>query len=174
MKKFEETGSVHNKPPSGRPKTARSAENIAAVLESNANDPSTSTPRGSQELGIAQTSLWRILHKDLHLHAYKIQLTQELKERDHLQCRNFVNWMLEQRATDPQFSHKIIFSDEAHFTLNGNVNKQNCRIWGEEKILELFTNNPFMHKNVRFGVVCGLKESSAHFSLKIIMAMLPR
>jgi hypothetical protein len=27
---------------------------------------------------------------------------------------------------------KIIFSDEAHFHLNGYVNKQNCRIWGAE------------------------------------------
>ena len=27
---------------------------------------------------------------------------------------------------------KIIFSDEAHFHLSGYVNKQNCRIWGNE------------------------------------------
>ncbi|GFS74564.1 DUF4817 domain-containing protein [Trichonephila clavipes] len=26
---------------------------------------------------------------------------------------------------------KILFSDEAHFCLNGYVNKQNCRIWSE-------------------------------------------
>ncbi|GFX87248.1 hypothetical protein TNCV_595971 [Trichonephila clavipes] len=25
----------------------------------------------------------------------------------------------------------ILFSDEAHFWLNGYVNKQNCRIWSE-------------------------------------------
>ncbi|GFV75046.1 hypothetical protein TNCV_2114711 [Trichonephila clavipes] len=25
----------------------------------------------------------------------------------------------------------ILFSDEAHFWLNGFVNKQNCRIWSE-------------------------------------------
>lgn len=28
--------------------------------------------------------------------------------------------------------HKIIFSDEAHFHLDGYVNKQNCRIWATE------------------------------------------
>ncbi|GFY10840.1 aldose 1-epimerase [Trichonephila clavipes] len=27
--------------------------------------------------------------------------------------------------------HRILFSDEAHFWLNGYVNKQNCRIWSE-------------------------------------------
>ncbi|GFT62679.1 hypothetical protein TNCV_3096151 [Trichonephila clavipes] len=26
---------------------------------------------------------------------------------------------------------RILFSDEAHFWLNGSVNKQNCRIWSE-------------------------------------------
>ena len=33
---------------------------------------------------------------------------------------------------DGNFSKKIFFSDEAHFTLGGYVNKQNCRIWGSE------------------------------------------
>ncbi|GFV66212.1 uncharacterized protein TNCV_355921 [Trichonephila clavipes] len=27
---------------------------------------------------------------------------------------------------------RIMFSDEAHFWLNGYVNKQNCRIWSED------------------------------------------
>ncbi|GFY10881.1 hypothetical protein TNCV_1124031 [Trichonephila clavipes] len=29
----------------------------------------------------------------------------------------------------PDFHKRILFSDEAHFWLNGYVNKQNCRIW---------------------------------------------
>ncbi|GFU88717.1 uncharacterized protein TNCV_4443941 [Trichonephila clavipes] len=29
------------------------------------------------------------------------------------------------------FHERILFSDEAHFWLNGYVNKQNCRIWSE-------------------------------------------
>ncbi|GFY16640.1 uncharacterized protein TNCV_2787661 [Trichonephila clavipes] len=31
----------------------------------------------------------------------------------------------------PDFHKRILFSDEAHFWLNGYVNKQNCRIWSE-------------------------------------------
>ncbi|GFS94497.1 hypothetical protein TNCV_2015101 [Trichonephila clavipes] len=30
-----------------------------------------------------------------------------------------------------QSGRPILFSDEAHFWLNGYVNKQNCRIWSE-------------------------------------------
>ncbi|GFV47994.1 uncharacterized protein TNCV_4150801 [Trichonephila clavipes] len=29
------------------------------------------------------------------------------------------------------FHKRILFSDEAHFWLNGYVNKQNCRIWND-------------------------------------------
>ncbi|GFV56915.1 retrovirus-related Pol polyprotein from type-1 retrotransposable element R1 [Trichonephila clavipes] len=34
-------------------------------------------------------------------------------------------------AVAPDFHKRILFSDEAHFWLNGYVNKQNCRIWSE-------------------------------------------
>ncbi|GFT06670.1 tc3a_0 protein [Trichonephila clavipes] len=40
----------------------------------------------------------------------------------------------EQRFQIVQFyfeNKRILFSDEAHFWLNGYVNKQNCRIWSE-------------------------------------------
>lgn len=68
---------------------------------------------------------------DLGLHPYKIQLTQELKPYDHsLRC-SFADWALEQLELDANFGKKIIFSDEAHFWLNGFVKKQNCRIWGD-------------------------------------------
>ncbi|GFW11567.1 transposable element Tc3 transposase [Trichonephila clavipes] len=31
----------------------------------------------------------------------------------------------------PDFHKRILLSDDAHFWLNGYVNKQNCRIWSE-------------------------------------------
>ncbi|GFV62007.1 DUF4817 domain-containing protein [Trichonephila clavipes] len=34
-------------------------------------------------------------------------------------------------AIVPDFHKRIFLSDEAHFWLNGYVNKQNCRIWSE-------------------------------------------
>ncbi|GFX39624.1 hypothetical protein TNCV_2103681 [Trichonephila clavipes] len=36
------------------------------------------------------------------------------------------------------FHKRILFSDEAHFWLNGDVNKQNCRIWSEANPHVLF------------------------------------
>ncbi|GFW59378.1 DUF4817 domain-containing protein [Trichonephila clavipes] len=45
--------------------------------------------------------------------------------------RRFVEWAQNEIAVAPDFHKRILFSDEAHFWLNGYVNKQNCRIWSE-------------------------------------------
>ncbi|GFS49544.1 uncharacterized protein TNCV_2968381 [Trichonephila clavipes] len=43
----------------------------------------------------------------------------------------FVEWAQNEIAVVPDFHKRILFSDEAHFWLNGYVDKQNCRIWSE-------------------------------------------
>ena len=78
MAKFESTGSINNQSTPICRRNARSAENIAAVRESIRENPRRSISHRSQELGLS-TSTWRILRRDLGLHPYKIQLTQELK-----------------------------------------------------------------------------------------------
>ncbi|GFY36527.1 putative DD41D transposase [Trichonephila clavipes] len=45
--------------------------------------------------------------------------------------RRFVEWAQNEIAVVPDFHKRILFSDEAHFWLNGYVNKENCRIWSE-------------------------------------------
>ncbi|GFX81991.1 hypothetical protein TNCV_2571901 [Trichonephila clavipes] len=44
--------------------------------------------------------------------------------------RRFVEWVQNEIAV-PDFHKRIFFSFEAHFWLNGYVNKQNGRIWSE-------------------------------------------
>ncbi|GFU85619.1 hypothetical protein TNCV_1719101 [Trichonephila clavipes] len=45
--------------------------------------------------------------------------------------RRFVEWAQNEIVVVPDFHKRILFSDEAHFWLNGYVNKQNCCIWSE-------------------------------------------
>ncbi|GFU20473.1 DUF4817 domain-containing protein [Trichonephila clavipes] len=45
--------------------------------------------------------------------------------------RRFVEWAQNEIAVVPDIHKRILFSDEAHFWLNGYVKKQNCRIWSE-------------------------------------------
>ncbi|GFW45502.1 uncharacterized protein TNCV_3244421 [Trichonephila clavipes] len=54
-----------------------------------------------------------------------------IHQNDHQARRRFVEWAQNEIAVAPDFHKRILFSDEAHFWLNGYVNKQNCRIWSE-------------------------------------------
>ncbi|GFU23981.1 transposase [Trichonephila clavipes] len=54
-----------------------------------------------------------------------------IHQNDHQARRSFVEWAQNEIAVVPDFHKRILFSDEAHFWLNGYVNKQNCRISSE-------------------------------------------
>ncbi|GFV15464.1 DUF4817 domain-containing protein [Trichonephila clavipes] len=54
-----------------------------------------------------------------------------IHQNDHQARRRFVEWTQNEIAVVPDFHKRILFRDEAHFWLNGYVNKQNCRIWSE-------------------------------------------
>ncbi|GFT99190.1 putative transposable element [Trichonephila clavipes] len=54
-----------------------------------------------------------------------------IHQNDHQARRRFVEWAHNEIAVVPDFYKRILFSDEAHFWLNGYVNEQNCHIWSE-------------------------------------------
>ena len=83
LKKVKETGILIDKLKREKPKTVHTPENIAAVAKSVYEAPSTSIHSRSQQLNIPEISLRRILHKDLGMTPYKVQLVQELKPIDH-------------------------------------------------------------------------------------------
>ncbi|GFU82174.1 hypothetical protein TNCV_4466251 [Trichonephila clavipes] len=56
------------------------------------------------------------------------QFGLSIHQNDHQARRRFVEWAPNEIAVVPDFHKRILFSDEAHFWLNGYVNKQNCRI----------------------------------------------
>ena len=113
---FESTGAVQNVSVSGRQKSARSVEKIAAA-----------------EVSVEDVCdvVMANFANDLGLHPYKIKFTQELKPLYYQKCRMFVNWAEQQLETDSDFYRKIIFSNEDNFWLNGFVNKQNMRYWSD-------------------------------------------
>ncbi|KAL1279169.1 hypothetical protein QQF64_025842 [Cirrhinus molitorella] len=119
LAKFRETGSVLDLPKCGRMKTVTNEETSVAVLASFSKSPQCSTLRMSLESGISRTSLRRILatHK---WHPYKLQLLQHLNEDDPDQRTEFAEWAKQKLEQDPQFTQKILFSDEANFYVNAN------------------------------------------------------
>ncbi|GFY06105.1 hypothetical protein TNCV_3107841 [Trichonephila clavipes] len=71
-------------------------------------------------------STWKSMNM-LHFCLFGLAIHQN----DHQARRRFVEWAQNEIAVVPHFHKRILFSDEAHFWLNGYVNKQNCRIWSE-------------------------------------------
>ncbi|GFU25161.1 uncharacterized protein TNCV_3360712 [Trichonephila clavipes] len=66
--------------------------------------------------------VWQVIYSQFGL---------AIHQNDHQARRTFVEWTQNEIAVVPDFHKRILFSDEAHFWLNGYVNKQNCRIWSE-------------------------------------------
>jgi len=84
--------------------------------------PRRSACKHAHALRMSDRSVQRILHSDLSLHPYKLQVVHALSNRDremHLQfCRHFVGILTE----NPDLLNKLLMSDKAHFHLHGTVN----------------------------------------------------
>ena len=94
---------------------------------------------------MTRSTLQRIIRVDLHLFPYKIQLTQRLLPVDKPRRLEWAQRVIEMAEDAEQFWNKIIMSDEAHFTLNGTVNKQNCRIY---MIYQNVYGNTYMYMEI--------------------------
>ena len=55
-----------------------------------------------------------------------------MNEEDVDRRLEFSELMLNRMDEDDELLDRVLFSDEAIFTLNGGVNKQNCRYWCDE------------------------------------------
>ncbi|GFW21736.1 uncharacterized protein TNCV_2529351 [Trichonephila clavipes] len=97
-------------------------------------------PKSSTSREIRGMSSSRLGHKNIMNRIISIvkccqviysQFGLAIHQNDHQARRRFVEWVQNEIAVVPDIHKRILFSDEAHFWLNGYVNKQNCRIWSE-------------------------------------------
>ena len=130
---FRATGSALKKKSPGRPRTVTTPENVARVRASIQQSPKRSALKHAAALGLSDRSVRRILHRNLHMHPYKMMVTQELSERDFETRKAACEDILQNIPSGAV----LISSDEAHFHLSGTVNKQNFRYWSAENPQEL-------------------------------------
>jgi len=84
-----------------------------------------------REIGIPRSTALRIL-RNLRYHAYHITLVQELRP-NHIQMRiEFCHWALARIQQHPDFFRYVLFSDEAKFCSDGQLNRHNCHYWSDE------------------------------------------
>ena len=115
---------------SGRPKSSRALNKVAAVRDSVVRSQGKSLRRRSQELGINRESVQRILIADLNMYPYWIQIKQKLTSDDMKKRVIMYHWFCDKIDAVPDFLDNVWFSNEAQFLLSGHVNSKNNVFWG--------------------------------------------
>ncbi|GFV37083.1 uncharacterized protein TNCV_791701 [Trichonephila clavipes] len=98
------------------------------------------------------------LHPTKNCQVIYSQFGLAIHQNDHQARRRFVEWAQNEIAVVPDFHKRILFSDEAHFWLNGYVNKQNCRIWSEANP-QVYVETPLHPETLNVWSLYGLVES---------------
>ncbi|GFX74565.1 hypothetical protein TNCV_3214521 [Trichonephila clavipes] len=75
------------------------------------------------------------------------QLGLAIHQNDNQARRRFVERVQNEIAVVPDFHKRILFSDGAHFWLNGYVNKQNCHIWSAANPQVCVSKHRYIQKN---------------------------
>ena len=112
----------------------KAADVLAAVIV----NPHDSTRRISRDSGISNGTVWKIL-KDNKFHPYHIHLHQDLGGNDFQNRVNFCNWYVN---TTHEFQDRILWTDEATFKSNGQLNIHNAHYWSQ--------NNPHWLREVDY------------------------
>jgi hypothetical protein len=111
-----------------RQKPLTSEEFVAKVTDHFDQYPHSSLRRASVSIGISRESVRRCL-TTAKWHPYKIHVVQSLSEEDYACRLNFAADELSRIANNPKHLENLTFSDEAHFHIDGNVNRHNHRYW---------------------------------------------
>jgi len=119
--KFQNTGSVL-RTYKGSQKSVRTPENIERVRQAIEQSPQRSARRHSQWLNLSTRTVQRILHNDLQLFPYKVQIVQRLLPNDFVTRIEFCNRFQQLLHENHEFMSNLIMSNEQHFHLCGVVN----------------------------------------------------
>ena len=110
-------GSVLDRKRLGRPSIDE--ETVDAVRVAFDQSPRKSIHVPSNELAIPRSTVYKVLHKRLWLHAYKLQIAQALKPDDHPRRAAFAEEILQRIDDDNDYLNSVVFSDEATFYVSG-------------------------------------------------------
>lgn len=130
IRRFEQTGSLKHRAITGRPRSTTSEDNRMEIAQAFVENPHLTVRKASEQHVLPRSTVHRIL-KSIKFHPYKVNLIHELNEDDPDRRIEFCDTMMTRIDEDPNFLYSIVFSDESTFTLNGEVNRHNCRYWSD-------------------------------------------
>lgn len=152
--KFNESGSVGDRPRPGRPKVNDNI--IEEVRQAYERSPCKSVRKASSELDIPKSTMHKILRKRLFLYPYKLQMVHALRQDDRRLRVAFAEEMLRRIDDDDDYLKRVCFSDEATFHTSGHVNRHNVRIWGSTSPQDFIQKE---RDSPKVNVWCGLMHN---------------
>ncbi|GBN67990.1 hypothetical protein AVEN_157759-1 [Araneus ventricosus] len=147
----------------GPRQTVVTSENVAKVSGIVQQNPRNTVRRIASETGLKRSGTQKILRNSLRIYPYKIQSHQIIPKKALRQRFDFANEILTMIDNEGFDVGCIWFTDEAHFHLNGFVNKQNWRFWGSE-ILICVKRNHCIRLKLLLGLRYAAEALSALFS----------
>ena len=133
VRKFEEKGSVHDRPRPGPGRCMRTPVNVQKIRSKLEESPHRSLKRLTRETGIKRSTVRRIILDDLKLYSYKIQMLQKQSDPNKMKRLDYARYFAKKIEDKSWKLQNIHWSDEANFHLSGHINKQNMRFWGLSK-----------------------------------------
>lgn len=92
------------------------------ILASGSAAGTSSAQEAGRRLALPPSSIRNILHAVLNQYPYKLQSWHKLLPSDTVEREAFVRWALSKIAQDSSWVFNILWTDEAHFSLHGDVN----------------------------------------------------
>ena len=86
---------------------------------------------------MSDRSVQHILHSDLHLHSYKMQIVSSLNDQDNEVRLQFSRHSQGILTENPDLPNNLLMSDEADIHLHVRVNKQNFGYWSDTNLHKL-------------------------------------
>ena len=152
--KFAESGSILDRPRSGRPRSSRSEPNIQAIKQVIEGSPLKSLRQVASESDVGcMESVRSIIRKDLGLKPYKIHELHELKDKDYKRRADFCSAILNKIEETQSFLENVLFTDESYFYLDRSVLSRNIRSWSSRNP-HVYSEHPLQPEKVL--VWCGL------------------
>ena len=145
VERFEATGSVEDLPRSGRPSvsddTISQVKTYLITLKSQQEYGICSSAAVSRDTQVPHSTVKKILRQYLEMKPYHIRRVQKLEDSDHEKRLVFANFFIQQCEIDVDYAKSVLWTDEAHFFLDGCVYTRNCVIWDDQNPHVLVTSS---------------------------------
>ena len=165
VKKFKETGSVHDLNRSARSRSVVTEEAMKTVNEALEKSSNTSVRRGALAMEMSKSSYHRLVI-EAGFRAYHPTQVQELSEDDFDRRVEFCETMLAKFNQNDRLVNKIIWSDESQFMLNGTINRHNCIYWASSNPHEQI---PVSNSKLGVMVWCGVTSDNIFLKVRSIL-----